>query len=320
MSYASASVRLSVIIPTKDRSTTLIRVLRALEHQYCDKKLFEVIVIDDKSSDDTFSVLKGFAGKTHLNFRFLTGGGTTPGAARNIGLHHARGDWVLFLDADTIPDSYVIRQHLHYHQKMDESVCVIGYVHMDSQLEQVEQARRNETMLTFSPHTWLSWPEYRTANSSMSRQRCLGVGGFDETLVAAEDTELSSRLARRGMCFYYIDSIRVCHSHPMDVNGYFKKGQLYGQAAAFWYKKSPDLRPLLVQRYGVFARETHFYKKIKYIARSIIVNRLTVPAIAFWGHRIRSTWTESSDRLYQCVYRYRTRRAFRQYMTRNANG
>src|SRR6266566_2847760 len=87
----------SVVIPTHNRLDMLLRVLDALERQV-DAPEFEVVVINDGSTDDTDRVLGGRGG---IVFRTQTNAG--PGAARNHGVSLARGKFVVFIGDDTVP-------------------------------------------------------------------------------------------------------------------------------------------------------------------------------------------------------------------------
>ncbi len=304
---------ISIIIPSHNRLDTLPRVLLALENQDYPKSLFEVIVVDDKSKDGTQEFLKAFAEQTILNLKWVEGAAGNAGAARNKGLELASGNLVLFLDSDTIPQADVVRQHLVWHDHYGVEACILGRVAMSDKLLQKDQGRVNDTLTRHDIHeiAELDWHEYRTANTSLSRQRCLEAGGFDAALPAAEDTEFASRLLSLGMRFIYVRDICVVHHHPMSYEGFFYKGELYGQAAARWYKKNPELRRLIIARYGVFAPEMRKRKKAKYILRALVVNRWSVPIISMLGRSVRRAWFNLSDTLYKCVFRYYVRQAFR---------
>src|SRR5436190_19710522 len=86
----------SVIIPTYNRLDMLLRVLDALAAQ-AGAPEFEVIVINDGSTDDTERVVGQRAG---ITFRTQTNSG--PGAARNRGVALAKGKFVVFIGDDTV--------------------------------------------------------------------------------------------------------------------------------------------------------------------------------------------------------------------------
>src|SRR2546423_5267862 len=92
----------SVATPTYTRLPMLLRVLDALERQR-DAPDFEVIVINDGSSDDTDRVL---AQRKGIVYRAQPNGG--PGRARNHGVSLARGRFVVFIGDDTGPQGTVV--------------------------------------------------------------------------------------------------------------------------------------------------------------------------------------------------------------------
>ena len=100
----------SVVIPTFNRIDTLPEVLEALARQE-GAPSFEVIVVDDGSTDDTADWL---AERPHddLSLRALRQENRGPAAARNAGVAIARGEWVAFLGDDTVPAAGWLR-HLY---------------------------------------------------------------------------------------------------------------------------------------------------------------------------------------------------------------
>lgn len=306
-------IEFSVIIPSRNRCDTLKRVLEALEGQSFPKSRFEVIVIDDGSTDETSDFLNEFINQTELNVKVLQGTGESAGAARNIGLGNSVGRRIIFLDSDTIPKNDVLVQHMIWHDHFGEYSCICGAVSMSDELDDLEQSRIHETKTKYDVQqiSEMVWQDYRTANTSLSRELCMMTGGFDPELPAAEDTEFASRLNTLGVRFLFINDIEVVHHHPMNYDGFFEKGDIYGQAVARWYAKAPELRPVLTSRYGVYAPELTLKRKIKHLVRDLFVNPLTVPMLSTTGRLCRSIWFQLSDQLYKCVFRYHVRRSFR---------
>jgi len=114
-------VRVSVVIPTRDRRESLERVLDALRHEGCH----EVIVVDDGSVDDTPRWLAALGeGWPELSAVSTTGVGPNP--ARAAGAERATGDVVLFLDDDVVPAAGVVAGHARHHRAR-EGIVVSGY-------------------------------------------------------------------------------------------------------------------------------------------------------------------------------------------------
>lgn len=88
---------ISVIIPTYNEAEDIGKCLDSLAKQ--SLKDFEVIVVDDGSTDTTSQTLRG-ASKTLPDFRFFEQDHGGAGAARNLGAKHAKGDVLVFVDAD----------------------------------------------------------------------------------------------------------------------------------------------------------------------------------------------------------------------------
>lgn len=98
----AASVRavpepvVSVVVPARDAAATLPALLAALSAQA--QTGFEVLLVDDGSTDATAAIARA-----HPGVRLLQGEGRGPGAARNLGLEHAKAPVVAFTDADCVP-------------------------------------------------------------------------------------------------------------------------------------------------------------------------------------------------------------------------
>lgn len=97
-------IKFSVIIPTYNRAKTLHRALLSLSNQTYDKSLFEIIVVDDGSTDETEAYLQE-AIKIAPNLEVITHQKNRGRiAARNTGMGVAKGEWICWLDSD---DEYV---------------------------------------------------------------------------------------------------------------------------------------------------------------------------------------------------------------------
>jgi len=239
----------SVLLPTYKRSDALKRTLRALENQSLECDLFEIIVVDDGSPDDTQKVLQEFANSTkhRLSYVVLKENGG-PARARNIGLSMLTGAIVLIIGDDIEPDSLLLEKHLHFHQqKPDETVAMLGHVSFPEELASntfmnwLEEDGRNFffNYAALTPGQKVDPLFFYTCNVSVKVSLLTKSGWFDESFPYAshEDLELGYRLADKGMRLVYDPSARGYHWHILTIQGIARRIYLMGYSAEIFWKK-----------------------------------------------------------------------------------
>ncbi|MBU1006040.1 MAG: glycosyltransferase [Candidatus Omnitrophica bacterium] len=92
---------ISVIIPTYNKKSLLLKTLKCLERQTLPKNLYEILIIDDGSTDGTDGQIKKYAGE-NKNVKYFKKPHSGPGDSRNLGLKHARGEIIAFTDDDCV--------------------------------------------------------------------------------------------------------------------------------------------------------------------------------------------------------------------------
>ena len=241
----------SVVIPTYNRLDTLPEVLAALAAQH-DAPPFEVVVVDDGSTDGTAEWIRTWGGDVHLLRQQNRG----PAAARNAGVAAARGNVVAFLGDDTVPSPGWLRAH---HQRRcapaddRRPVAVIGYTAWHPRARLTPFLRYiNEYGLQFG-YALIEDPDdvpfqfLYTSNLSLERSTLLAEP-FDETFPypAWEDTELSYRLKeRRGLRLVYCAEARAEHDHPTDLRRFGVRQAKAGYCAVVFYRRHPELGAFL---------------------------------------------------------------------------
>jgi glycosyltransferase involved in cell wall biosynthesis len=120
---------ISVIIPTYNRSKGLEYTLKSLANQSMEKSDFEVVVVDDGSSDDTFKIAKRYENVMNIAYGYQTNKGYRPSSARNIGIRLAKGKICLFIDSGIIAKHDCLQKHIEYHRKANKEIAVIGYTY-----------------------------------------------------------------------------------------------------------------------------------------------------------------------------------------------
>ncbi len=296
---------LCVIIPVRDRLPELRRVLNGLILQDSAPGCFKVIMVNDGSAAATQTYLHSVE-NTPFELQILDAPGVGAAGARNKGLAHAHSDLVLFLDADTIPGTSLVRHHLQLHRNSDALVCHMGKIVMSQELMHADQVRWNE--LEFrdleADDVEIDFRRYRTANTSLRTAAVKRAGGFNESLQAAEDLELAYRLAESGMRFYYHAGVVATHHHPITIRTYFQKGSLYGEAVAIWQRQRPDMSREIAGKFGLYDHRLPVKERLRYRLKVSLVNRWSVPFLTFLGRQSRPLLLSVSNRLFRMVYGY----------------
>ncbi len=132
-------MRVSVIIPLFNKAPFIERALRSVAAQTLAD--FEIIVVDDGSTDDGPSVVEKFADSRLRIIRHENAG---PGAARNRGVAEARGEFVAFLDADDewLPEYLAESLHSLDQQGGNAAAVVSGYFEHPAGVSSAEMWRR----------------------------------------------------------------------------------------------------------------------------------------------------------------------------------
>ena len=200
--HSSTSKTLSATVITHNRRDVLSRTLPTLLDQQPPDGGYEVIVVDDGSSDGTAELLRETSNKHVLTLiRHDERMGVS--AARNAALSAASGTTVLFLDDDLLCDPGLVRAHAAAHSGSAEPLIVVGRLSVDATLQpghvhlwldaaaQAAHARRSAGVSLRDA--------FVAANCSAPRELLRACGGFDESFVGArEEHDLGLRLVRAG--------------------------------------------------------------------------------------------------------------------------
>ena len=147
-------MKLSFIIPAYNASSTVVRTLDSIYSHSLKTDDFEVIVVDDCSTDDTLSILRDYA-NTHSNMQVLhQEKNHRQGAARNRGLQKAIGEYVMFVDSDDRVEIGVNEAIVYAMQKsVDILVCDYNWL-TNGNLTRRQMPQKIEGKI-FSSHEFL---------------------------------------------------------------------------------------------------------------------------------------------------------------------
>ena len=188
----------SVVIPTFDRAELVLRAIESvLAQTYRD---FEVVVVDDGSTDDTRHVLDALGPPVRVVRHEVNRGRS---AARNTGIRAARGRFIGFLDADDIWLPEKLERQVPLLEAGADVVHSLVYVAAEDGTIQREPSERGFRLFRESAAAGLGYSSFlrRSAcqlNTLMVRRSCIDeVGAFDEDMAAIEDLDFMHRLLRR---------------------------------------------------------------------------------------------------------------------------
>jgi glycosyltransferase involved in cell wall biosynthesis len=182
----------SVVVATRDRANRLQRALAALADQDFAKP-FEIVVVDDASKDSTPVVLEGLGGRVQsaplVVVRRERPGG--PGAARNSGWKRARADLIAFTDDDCEPTREWLREIVS--AARPEGMIFVQGVTLPKLEERSWAGPFSRTLRDENLGPW-----FPTSNVMYPKKMLERLGGFDESLLRGEDTDLAWRALESG--------------------------------------------------------------------------------------------------------------------------
>ena len=237
MTDAARSLRVSVVIATRDRAARLAALLTALRAQEIDSSEFEVVVVDDGSRDGTAELLERERTRRGLRIEFLRGHGHGPAAARNLGWNAAVAPRIAFTDDDCEPPPGWLANLVGTAVAHPEAIIQGPTTPIPREVD--HQGPFTRTKWIVEPNPW-----YQTCNILYPRALLERLGGFDEGFPDAlgEDTDLGWRARQLGAELVWCEDARMYHAvDDLGPAGYLKTA-LRGADAVAVFKRYPGLR------------------------------------------------------------------------------
>jgi glycosyltransferase involved in cell wall biosynthesis len=251
-------MQISVIIPTHNRSKILQECLQAIFRQDLEEKDYEVIVVDDGSSDNTSATVKNVK-ISHKNLHYIRQENRGQGIARNTGVSRAKGQVVLFIGDDIIATPKFLSEHLRMHLRhTSENEAVLGFTTWHPKLTKtpyMQWVTNGSTIFgRFGGHqfayeklkgrTEADYNFFYTSNVSLKRS-LVERFPFDPSFSGYgwEDIELGYRLHRRvGLKLFYNPQAVAYHDHAMTEESMAARMRNIGSSAWIIHRKYPELK------------------------------------------------------------------------------
>lgn len=228
------NIFLSIIIPSYNSQATINQTLSSL-FLSSFKQPFEVIVVDDASTDDSLKVIRKYP------LRILKNKTTSgPSYTRNLGAKKSRGELLLFLDSDVVLKKDTLKKIINFYQKniSEGRECVCGgYFAKDSinkgfgpELAALHYHYRfHKSADLFKLNGALRESSFPSLCGLISKKVFLKIGMFDENfkIPAGEDHDLGFRLDAKKNPIFILLNCPVSHHFPSffkSISNFFKRG------------------------------------------------------------------------------------------------
>ena len=207
-------------------------------------KLMKLVIVDDGSSDNTYSLAKEFAQKIDVPTFVTSSKGKGLAATRQIVVDNAEGDYIVWEDDDLVLSKDFIRNHVEFMEK-NSKVGAARCVNIIFGLQ--------DKIFNVANYGSLIFPELHNLNfigtgGSIFRLKALkDVGGFDIRIKGAgEDIDISWRIRAAGWTLKVDKSARIYQKDtPTTLKGIWKKNFWYGYGNHFLFHKNKDQELLM---------------------------------------------------------------------------
>jgi len=263
-----SSVKITVVIATCNRVSSLRNCLASLETQTLDRDLFEVLVINDGSTDSTGQFLADFMSETDMGFRYISHKNSGVSYSRNVGIENAEGEYVAFTDDDCIvPPDWLEKMYNRFSSAADDVAGIGGPLNCITQhqgtfisnfiqfIDEFNYIPVLTRIVIWYTHTSQlrgdeRVPYLRTSNAIFRKKYLKEAGGFDVGFrrPGGEDPDLCYRLLNHNYRFYFDRDLVVLHNSRDSLRAFFKSLRNYIEGEIRTNKKSHLYRNMIIRR------------------------------------------------------------------------
>jgi len=240
VSRGEAIPRVSIVIPTRNRAAQLSRCLRHVSSIRSDTP-WELIVVDNASTDDTAGVLSEFARNAPFHVGVVdepvVGGART----RNSGAKVARGEILIFVDDDCYVRPDIVEQYLRIFE--DPTIGFAGgRILLHDPTDYPLTINESEVAVRFPAARPVPCGIVQSANMAIRRQALQDAGGFDQrmgpaTRFPAEDWDILTRIGMCGWAGGYFPGPTLSHHHGRKRREAWKRIRCYNIGTGAVYLK-----------------------------------------------------------------------------------
>ena len=217
-------MKLSIVIPCYNCESTIGRLLDSILANDLHKDLYEVIICNDKSTDNFLDIVKTYEDKMNIVYCETTREFHCPGNTRQAALPYIKGDWFAFIDNDDMFEPDAFKAVFKYIKEND-----IGYTLVTNFREYFyEEQRYGRTFEHDQTDTWLHGKYFNRVNT-LEKFHCR----FKDDMFSHEDLYFNSWnlacLINEGLDYEYLPiyTYKWCHNPTSLSRSYFSKKDFY---------------------------------------------------------------------------------------------
>jgi len=235
----------SVIIPTKNSEATIEKCLRSIRNQTYPN--IEIILVDNYSRDNTREIAQKHGARIYLK-------GPERSSQVNFGVRKAKGKYVYRVDSDFVLEASVVEEAVTKCETQGYDAVAVHNT-SDPTVSFWSKVRKLE-------RDCYRDDEFNIGARFLKREVFEAVGGFNETLVAAEDYDLHNKLLERGFKVGRIRAQEVHIGEPKTLGEIARKHYYYGKTIRNYIKKNPQRakRQLSPVRLSYFRYKSQFLR------------------------------------------------------------
>ncbi|MVN22227.1 glycosyltransferase family 2 protein [Mucilaginibacter arboris] len=241
---------LSIIIPTCNRNDLLAMCLDCLNPQFqtINAANYEVIVTDDSKQNRARQFIK----ENYTWVKWIAGPQRGPAANRNNGARNAKGEWLIFIDDDCLPDKQLLEIYQTAILSNEKILVFEGCIKTDRvQQSLAEESPVNET----GGYLW-------SCNFMINKKIFLhDLNGFDEKFpfAAMEDVDLDYRLSKSGFSKVFLKNAYVVHPWRVQKKMWTITLNRF-KSTLYFLKKHPEKKKEINSKYYFIAFFNGFFK------------------------------------------------------------
>lgn len=287
---------ISAILTTRNRAALLPMVLDGLRSQTLAADRFEIVAIDDGSTDATAAVLE--AARAGLPLRIVRQAHSGLACAKNRGIDESRGRILVFLDDDDVAAPRLLEAHLQAHARHPaEQAAVLGHTQLAPQIAAIP-LMRHVTQVgcqlfsygSLQPGAIGGYREFWGGRSSCKRSLLTAHGRFNPVFTfGCEDIELGWRLSRVGLFVVYEPAAESTMIRNIGFRDFCRRSERQGRSQWQFSRLHPDPEvrayceidaglALWARHAGRFAQFTRWVARLDRVANARVAAMLPIDA------------------------------------------